>query len=178
MQISEKELEDYIYNDIRNQDAMNIQARGLNLIVTTLPVKSYWIRQLNIDPYGIIDLIGYCKFQGELYIDLVELKVTESKLDHFEQIFRYKSGVRRYLKSKISRVNINCYLIVKDEVEEGIYIQNESNIHVATYSYSISGIDFDMTRPFPGWYKTSDINVSIKDLQLNGKAIHCNGEVG
>lgn len=162
MQLSEKEIEDFIYLDLVCNRGSSIHERGLILpshefMMQPEISKVRWRRQLNIDPYGIIDIVGFYRYCGVIHVDLIELKAIPIRSDDFDQVFRYKRGLITYLKNtfKAPNIRVNCFLI-GNGFESGHYIQNNASCVVAEYSYDLNGIQFDSHGPNATWYKTSE----------------------
>lgn len=187
MQLSEREIEDLIFDDLVNNDGHTLQVRGLD--VPSLGFfqhwksnpKILWKRQLNIEPYGILDIVGFYRYKGNLFADLMELKACPIDATHFDQIFRYKKGLEVYIQNtfnSVRRIEVNCVLIGTG-YNAGHYIQNNSEIRVSEYRYDLNGIDFNTHRPFTNWTKTNDDHCTFrskvsanKHIKTNGKAIH------
>lgn len=176
MTLSEKEVEDLIFEDLTENFGISILNKGLLLpfqefhkqINQTPSVK--WVRQLNLDPYGIADIVGFYRYKGRIYVDLLELKACAIESPHFDQIFRYHKGIQVYLRQTFDDIDciVNCILI-GNGYNTGNYIQNHSDITVASYDYDINGLRFSMTKGLSSWSLKNDDHCSfrkIKDIPL------------
>lgn len=168
MEISEKEIEDFIYNDLVKYNGNGLMVRGVDLYCFS-HMASYnirWFRQLNIEPYGICDIVGFYRFRGMIYVELIELKKTSIDANHFEQIARYKKGLQVYLKNtflKSDGFHIDMSLIGIGY--DGCYIQNLLPINVYNASFDLNGFTFDKTGGYSSWYNLNGKNKSFR----NGK---------
>lgn len=172
MQLSEKEVEDLVFQDLTDCYGINLLRKGLQLpfqtfheqLKQTPSVK--WVRQLNLDPYGIADIVGFYRYKGRIYVDLLELKACAIESTHFDQVFRYEKGIEVYMRQTFNDVDcrINCILI-GNGYNSGNYIQNNSDITVASYHYDINGLNFDMTSGFSSWALKNDDHCSFRQIK-------------
>lgn len=138
MTISEKELEDMIFN----ADNEQLGHRGL-----WLPKNLR--RQVRIGNYGIADIVGmerpYVENETKIpaEICIVELKKDEINIDTFIQAVRYAKGILRYFEyKKYLKPNIKIKLI-GSSIQEGngfIYLPdliNEESFSVQLYTYKL-----------------------------------------
>lgn len=154
MQFSEKELEDYLFDYLSNGLEYEAVQRGLKL--DCLFKNVLWFRQLNLEPYGIADLVGFYRDKGTIKVELIELKVVDLTVNDFEQISRYRTAIERYLRNtfKNPRIDIKCTLVGKSY--DGFYCQNFMDLNVATFKYSLDGITFRYHEAFCNWHIPSD----------------------
>lgn len=160
---TEKQLEDFLFNGLYKCPE-ELESRGLLLDSFDYSgAKKIWLRQLNIDPYGIIDIIGFYRFMGRIHADILELKITDASIDHIEQVFRYRRGVERYLENTFGEFgNISCYVICKSY--DGFYTQNFSPINFITYSFDwITGVQFNYQQGYSSWHMKSDLDKSFRN---------------
>lgn len=159
MQLSEKEIEDFIFSDLYECDGNDLHNQGMRLRIPelilsgTLTNNVKWFRQINLGPYGILDVVGVTRFKGKVLIDLIELKSVPMKPDDFNQIFRYKQGIIKMLPNRFD-FSFRMYL-VGPSLQEGHYIHNECDISVLTYKYDLSGIRFTDHGKNADWYELS-----------------------
>jgi hypothetical protein len=146
MIISEKELEDMIFN----ADRVELENRGLFLPKSTR-------RQVRIGNYGIADLVGYergCIVKGYEYkptIYIYELKKDEININTFIQSIRYAKGVRQYFRHKgylYPHINITLIGGAIDTDSDFLYLPDildadEISINLKTYYLSFDGIFFN-----------------------------------
>jgi len=153
MQLSEKEIENFIFDDLIN-NGHHCRQKGLDLDIFKLmrfvdrnAIKIHWYRQLNLAPYGIADIVGFCRFKGSIYVEIIELKAVSIKSDDFDQILRYKKGVSHYLNNTfdLPSLDISCTLIGLG-YESGFFIQNELQCKIANMSYGVGGMSFKTHR--------------------------------
>lgn len=172
MQISEREFEDYIFDELTENNGDLFHDNHIFLPTLNTGNKSVWRRQVNLNPYGIADIIGISREYGCLYVDIIELKVTPSELDHFDQLGRYKTGVREILKRSgfTGSININCYLFVTD-LEKGAYLQNICGVNVVQFKYGLRGFSFEFTGQFSNWYMLAQdkLEYDYKNFFYNGR---------
>jgi hypothetical protein len=165
MELSEKEIEDFIYNDLVFNDGLELQSRGLNLDCFSKK-ESYnikWYRQLNIDPYGICDIVGFYRYNGLIYVELIELKKTSIDANHFEQIARYRKGLDVYLRNTLPNQNWHISMSLIGIGYEGCYVQNLLPIDVYDSSFSLSGFNFDKTSGYASWYNLQGKTKSFRN---------------
>jgi len=165
MELSEKEIEDLIYNDLTSNFGYELLDRGLQLDYhefTDRTSKVKWFRQLNIDPYGIIDIVGFYRMFGSLCVELIELKKTPIELNHFEQISRYRKGLDVYLKNTFKNVRIRYSMSIIGSDYNGFYLQNILPIDVYTFSLELTGITFSLTHKYSTWHRPDGNNKSFK----------------
>jgi len=169
MQLSEKEVENFIYNDLVLNNGDELESRGMILQFrkTKYPVKIHWFQQLAIPPYGIIDLVGFYRYKGGIHVELLELKSIAIQSADFDQVFRYKRGLEIYLRNTFDncRPDIQCHLI-GNGYESGEYIQNNCDCIVSEFSYDLSGVIFK-SHQYAAWYITDSLTEtrSFRDRQ-------------
>jgi hypothetical protein len=179
MEITEKDLEDLIFDDAL-KGGFRLFDRGFTpfLIGMAIPNKIYWQRQVSLGSYGIADIIGYGRYQGCLHVDIIELKNKPLRSEDFDQVLRYQTAVREALiNSRIKcDLKIRSYL-VGPMVDSGHYIQNFLNIPIFTFKFNVDGFAFE--RHIGGWcrgggelrldeIKRSDVNVFVPEIQFHG----------
>lgn len=171
MELSEKEIEGFIFNDLIENSGSNLEERGLELPSFNFNIAPKWFKQLNIEPYGIIDIVGFYRLNGAIHVDLIELKAVKIDSNHFEQIARYRKGIEVYLRNTFKKpeLQINCILIGNGY--DGLYIQNISPISVASFEYGINGFSFHYTDSYPGW-AIRNCEKSFRKQKTNGQKIH------
>jgi hypothetical protein len=172
MQITEKDLEDMIFMDIE-RGCPNCYDRGLEipLLWESHENKVYWYRQVNLGAYGIADLVGFTRQDGNIYVNIVELKNIPLTAKDFNQVFRYKTGVSEIIKSTFKRkvrFAIEVFLI-GPSIDDGHYIQNESNITLFTFEFSLDGFQFD--KKTSGWVRTDAKKMSANAVSYSDRRI-------
>jgi len=167
---TEKELEDFLYEtfrfDYNNSELSDyLDEGGL-------------FRQVNINGYGIIDLIhisldlpeeafGY----PEIKITIIELKKDQVDIKALEQISRYRTAIVRYI-SKILDVSkkklvfkVDGLLIGKGINEQGDFVYLLNNIEwlrLLLYSIDLdSGLT--LTEEEFGWFAVKEDFSSLKE---------------
>jgi hypothetical protein len=163
MEITEKDLEDLIFDDLLD-GGYELVNRNFNpfLVQMSLPNRVLWARQVQLPGYGVADIIGYSRFMGVLHVDIYELKNQPLKSQDFEQVLRYKTAVREALDNMKRRFeyNINCSL-VGPSIESGHFIHNFSNVKLFTFTYSLRGIEFEWHST--GW-RNGKGNLKLTDI--------------
>lgn len=150
MTISEKELEDLIFN----ADPKDLDERGLSIVGDLR-------RQVRIGNYGIADIVAYER--GKSYFDynkspyyqnpqitVIELKKDEINISAFMQAVRYAKGIKRYFKYKKYTDFDLTIMLIGAEVNfhsDLIYLTDlikteELNLEIYTYSLHFDGIFF------------------------------------
>lgn len=174
MELTERELENHIFNDLIENGGSNLNDRGLCLPFFELGVSPKWHRQINIDPYGIIDIAGFYRYKGQIRVDLLELKKVAVDANHIEQIFRYRKGLEVYLSNTFRgniSIRINCIIIGSQN--DGLYTQNYSPVDIASYKIDlITGISFEYTHYASGWHIVTKEKKSFRKQNTNGQKVH------
>ncbi len=173
MDLSEKEVEDFIYNDLIDNNGAGLSVRGLELQSMYAEMKVLWYRQFSIEPYGIPDIVGFYRGGfGHLCVELIELKKVEIHPDHFEQILRYKKGLSVYLKNTFpsAYIEINCTLI--GSAYKGFYLQNSCPVDVASFTFDLSGLQFDFYQQKSNWHIPVGENKSFRKPKHNGQKVY------
>lgn len=172
MQISEKELEDFIFDSLYHEYGADLVRRGLVLPFQKIAERYKhmprikWFRQLDISPYGIIDIVGVYRFAGKIYIDLYELKANPIECRDIDQIFRYKKGIEVFIRNSRPWIDyhINSVLI-GNGYNTGNYIQNELPfLTVSEYNYSLHGMNF-ISHNDSSWCVKGDENCHIRNIK-------------
>lgn len=152
MTISEKELEDLIFNT----GVKDLDDRGLSIIGELR-------RQVRIGNYGIADMVAYER--GRAYFDynkspyyqnpeltVIELKKDEININAFMQAIRYAKGIKRYFKyKKYTDFDLTIKLIGSNINLDSDFIYladlintDEIALEVYTYSLRFDGIFFKL----------------------------------
>lgn len=139
MNISEQELEDWIYGMYYN-DPENVIERGL-------PIFGKLLRQVEIGYYGRLDLVCYKRIGRHIAVRVFELKKNEINTDTLLQAARYTRGIISFLNNRFGDdvvVSTEIYLI-------GNSIQKDSFLYLTdifygleyyTYDFGFNGIEF------------------------------------
>lgn len=189
MQLNESEIEDLIFKSLKKDHGLSLLQKGLelpfqkNFCFYGINPSVLWIRQLEIPPYGTIDLIGFYRLKGNLYADIYELKAVPIESKDFNQVFRYKKGIELYVENSFNSrvcINVNCVLIGAG-FNSGEYIQNNTEITVCEFEYGLDGFVFN-THADSSWKVSGDHQLDFRKLshfksisskkQRNGKEIY------
>lgn len=172
MQFSEKEFESYLFDELVNNDGEYLEDQDISLPTLNTGSRSTWRRQVNLNPYGIADIIGVSRKPATLVVDILELKITPSEIDHFDQLARYRTGVFQILKKSgfTAYIEINCFLFVNN-FDKGCYLQNICPVSVVEYDYTLRGLQFRITKAYSNWYMTAQdqVNYDYKNFIRNGR---------
>lgn len=174
MKISESEFETMIFNDLIT-GGENLSMRGFTHPMlrdvksgrfekTGVP-KMRWFRQVNIDPYGIIDIVGFYRHSGYLFVELMELKARPIESDDFDQIYRYKDGIWKMLNNTFPNrhdFDIQCILI-GTAYKNGHFIQNQDDTLVVTCNFGISGLVFEEHDSH--WHRNESSGYSVNTVK-------------
>ena len=160
MNLLEKDLEDIIYESLKDSDqSVELAVRGFPLInqrpVSGDRVKPFLIkRQLNISDYGIADIVTVDRIPGDKsVITIYELKKGAIGYNALFQALRYVAGIRANL---FDRGTEDCYeirivLIGSKLIEDDwLYMfQFKFNIIVMlyTFNYTLTGLCFEDEMP-------------------------------
>ena len=142
MKFSEKQLEDIIFNS----DNSFLQEKGFDICG-----KKF--RQLNINGYGVADLICVSRNGQLLNIDIVELKRDDISISSFMQALRYLDGIKHYLRKRRFGYTVKftiklCGSSISDNRElnlmtKYIDVYPFIDIDFYTYRFAVDGIFFD-----------------------------------
>lgn len=142
IEISEKKLEDYIFKCLDEE----IYPKGLD----ELPRVEFCqktIRQLNIAPYGVIDIVSFGSrydYNDNLFLNIIIYELKRGQIDKcaLVQSLRYVSGIRDYYKSiggKVCDPCIDVVLIGQSINEDMKFIpQAYDFLNILTYDIDIS----------------------------------------
>jgi len=137
MDFLEKTLEDIIFetpNDLLHERGLYIHGNKK--------------RQLRIGNYGISDIVTYYRYDGKLFINILELKKDKISTDTLLQAVGYVKGIRSYLmrrKPTLTNISFKIKLIGKeiDTSDSFCYLPDIfTGIEIITYSYGFDGIHF------------------------------------
>jgi hypothetical protein len=164
MQITEKDLEDLMFQDIE-QGGYHLRERGLTsfLLSNEQPNKVYWYRQVQLKSYGIADIIGFTRRYGIIYVDIFELKNVPLCTNDFDQISRYHTAVKEIINNTFGK-SVPSFvqsILIGPDIDSGHYIHNQSRIELYTFTFSLAGFHFQHNPR--SWVKVSDKGVTIRD---------------
>lgn len=176
MQLSEKEVENLIFDDLQKSNGEDLRMLGYKNQAMAFsdyhkkPLSVRWFRQFNIDPYGIIDIVGFWKYRGYLHADLIELKACPLTLDHFEQINRYKTGLQVFASQTFddSYFEISTTLIGTG-IENCHYTHNFSTVRIIEYTYGLRGLTFKDHGEHGNWTRTNDEYCNFRSCLKSNK---------
>lgn len=157
MQISEKELEDYIFEDLTHNSGTGLRSRGLKTYHSALLYddkvhRCKWLRQVELGPYGRADIVGFYRIKQTIFIEIFELKIVPIEVADLEQICRYQKAVEDYFGGRFD-LEFRLYLVGTD-FKSGHYIHNNIySLTVVDFEYSLTGIYFNAHR---GNWRRSD----------------------
>ncbi len=173
MEINEKDLENMIFDDLK-EGGDRLRSRGFmtNLTNDYRVITARWFRQVNFGGYGIADIVGYSRIPGIVLVDVVELKNRPIKSEDFDQVLRYKEAIRQMIYGKKGRrscirMYINTYL-VGPGMDSGHYIHNQLDTVVFTFKFTISGFEFESHNG--SWYRP-DTKLSVRALSFADSCI-------
>lgn len=152
MELLEKELEDMLWDNLNSEEGMKkLENRGL-----LFPKTGKYFRQLNLQKYGIADIVSFKRMniEGEnvLAVTVIELKRDYINANTFDQAIRYCKGIQHYVRSvRNKKINLifRVILIGKEIDSDDSFcfldeiISSERFILVnMTYKLSLEGITF------------------------------------
>lgn len=167
MEITEKDLEDLIFKDLRKTRGLILAERGLSLQLTDSdwPNTVCWRRQVDLKGYGIADIIGYSRLRGVIHVDLIELKNKPLKSEDFNQVLRYKKAIQILAENTFKKrrmVMVNSILIGPD-IESGHYIHNDAGVNVFTFEFNVDGFDFEYHSA--SWHRPDTSDIKYVDVR-------------
>lgn len=154
MDITEKDLEDLMFDDLSANHGRKLEQRGFKTQLRQIPEGKKWLRQVQLKDYGVADIIGFARHKGRMIVDVIELKNKPLALPDYEQVFRYKKAVDEILFNTFKGHfyhDVKCFL-VGPGIDSGHYLHNELyNLDVHTFKFSVDGFIFE--RHGTGWYR-------------------------
>ena len=178
MEISEKELEDIIFEAASKKDTRaDLIKRGLDL-----PFNGKMYRQVNFGDYGIADLIHVSIFTNRVSIDrkyrclqieIIELKKNTISAQTVCQAYRYLKAIQELIEELNTDqfVEINQHItLIGSEIDKNsdtsfVYLYNglEDMVDIYTYSLKYDGIWFEKQEH--SWYKPNpDFPLQLKQI--------------
>lgn len=149
MDISEKLIEDLIYNTIDKNEIHKFLDNGLY----ELCGYKKFFRQVDLGSYGRLDLVGFnynVRKNGNRYyhiidIGVIEIKKGEINIDTFLQAVRYCKGLERIFKPHKVHINFSIILIGTSVCKSDfIYLPDIfPALGVYTANLSIDGLHFN-----------------------------------
>jgi hypothetical protein len=147
---SEKELEDFIYSKLEDLYNPIDESR-----------VDWFGRQIDLGQYGIIDLMTInFDAEGEICIDVFELKKELITIKTLGQVARYVRGLRQYFDESAKHLNVtvrgNVVAPEIDHSDDTVFLINMlEDIHVYTVDFDLdNGVSFDW-RSCRSWSRTS-----------------------
>lgn len=136
MQISEKELNDYLSD---NPQKLNLCGDIYN--------------EFHVPGYGYIDILSIRQTEKYVICDVVELKITEFKANQLSQLFKYCSGIDYFvgnlLEKKILKINPICVFKETENIPMDYYLM-EFIKNVKFYEFSFDN-DFKIKIEKRNW---------------------------
>lgn len=172
-EISEKELEDFIVGISDGQPGAEHDE---------LFIEGRCFRQVNLDGYGIADLIfiHFDAIDRDLSVEIVELKKGVIDMKAVGQVCRYRVGVERFISKIIERhshfrrasYQVSCCLIGNGYAQDDTRYVVDCLDGVNTYIYGIDlarGISFKHS---DGWYNTGENHKHLSAIFRELKPIY------
>jgi hypothetical protein len=146
MEISEKELEELMYEDLTTTNGKYLNRIGFHVSCMLREAgDTTWLRQVRMEPYGIADIIGYRRSRGYLIVDIIELKNRPLEAHDFDQVLRYQTAIYEMLKNSRNKMRVSVEsTLVGRGVNSGHYIHNYGNVNVFSFNYGLKGFDFEL----------------------------------
>lgn len=143
MNISEKNIEDVIYDCLKANQKFQLVKRGLE----GLRPYAKFFRQLNLGSYGRADLIGlsYDQFHKSFNICVIEIKKGTSDYSAFMQAIRYCKAIERYLDTINMEALFKIILIGNNVCQSDFCYISDFVTELEIYSVSLDldkGINF------------------------------------
>lgn len=176
MNILEKDIEDIIYGVANSDDQYLLAERGLDLLADVGDCIT--LRQHRLGNYGIMDIvfIGYCPYDKEFMIDVLELKKDAIDYNTLDQAFKYKRGIEQYMKTAFpnAKYAVRTHLIGKHinlETSSICYVPNiipEFKLYIYKLDFK-NGLQFEEIEDYclsnPGFNKmTTEISSKIRGM--------------
>ncbi len=158
---SEKELEDFIFEYIRENQCCPVTGDCVDLL----------LRQTNLGSYGISDLIKISfDAENEICVTVTELKKEEITIDSVVQVVRYSEGIKAFISkcfpSKMDRISVFAELIapsIASNSDVGFLINSIDHLNVYTVHCDIL-TGFSSEDRSLGWYKVNEDYSSFKKV--------------
>lgn len=161
MEISEKELEDYIFENF--ESIFGCSAEGLE-------------RQFKIGNYGIVDILRFEVTEGLgkpiIHIDIYELKKESIDIHAIYQIIKYRRGLERLFVKK--SINITCHLIGREVHDDIQFLLSQiEGLSVHIYSLSlVDGLTIDVDIGLNWYLHNENLKKSSHYLSKENKEIY------
>lgn len=171
MEITERDLENLIFDDLRD-GGWHLHERGFKcpLIADSFPNKVFWYRQVPMKSYGIADIIGFTRYRGIIHVALIELKNVPITANDFEQLFRYKQGIRTIVENTFDNVRaVISSILVGPSISSGHYINNVTDCTIVEFNYSLKGFDFQSHNG--NWVRTDCKNITLRDIKCTNEIV-------
>jgi len=149
---SEKELEDWIYNES--------EATSINPI-NNEEIHSIY-RQVDLGSYGVADLVTFLHMPNGMEITIIEVKKENIDVKTFAQLSRYRKGVERYFEGSHDSYCIEIRLIaVAPEIvknDDSVWLSDLLTSSTDFYAFTCNvdlkdGVVFNQTT---GWVKSNE----------------------
>jgi len=188
--ISEKKLEDYVYDHLTGER----ESENLMEELSVFPLDEVF-KQFNLGKYGIPDIVQfqYLNNYPEINIKIFELKKDIIDISTFLQVLGYKKGILEYLKktgyTDLDRdfdlkVSIECILIGRSIKKDDNFCYLPSCFDgISVYTYDID-IDSGLTiEDQNGFYRidahpTTDFEFVINCFEYKIHDFICSMEKG
>lgn len=166
---NEKEIEEIIISAFENEfDSLN--EKGLDIFQTCERGKGKLFQQVNMNAYGIADLIYIERTDWQmLIIKVIELKNRHIEIKDYEQTCRYIQAIKSIFKHNKPKLHIEVTgVLIGLGINNCHYANNIiENISIYTIEYNLNGIQFRNSR---SWHR-EDAELQINKISY-GKAIH------
>ena len=177
---SEAQLEEEIMLSFVDRDFTHLSSKGFDFLDDFNEDKQimWYSNQVQLNPYGIADIVTsvYNREDNDsIEVSIIELKVTELKSSHIEQLLMYKTAIERHAEIMFPnlKVKINTVLITNG-ISSGHYIHRHvDGIVLYTYKHSIfNGIEFKLQSN--DWLKSGDEDIiADKDYEADLGYLSC-----
>lgn len=173
MKFSEKELEDVLYKKLVTNEVETLYDKGFEYYDSECDTIYYVDRQVDLNPYGIADIIVSRMniyedvvedrkiYETEIIYDIIELKAAPIKSKHIDQVLRYKEAIERFCEMVYNQRHIDdlCEIkvnpiLIGENVQSGHFVLNNviEDITIYTYDFNpIDGLQFEYQTD--GWHK-------------------------
>lgn len=146
MNFLEKDLETILW-----ESPSECEARGFSVLQMAYFGKGRRIRQMQLGPYGIADLVHvyYNPQNNQAWVQIIECKKDKVNADTYLQARRYVSGVKQaFISSDLPRCQVHySVILVGASLDTSGALQHviadDINCHTYRYSYKVDGIHFE-----------------------------------
>jgi len=161
MNFQEKELENWIVESAKTKEGRE-KLNGCNFYIHE---NDKLLQQVNLQGYGILDLLKISYEPSLIHFEIIELKVVKSSYKEIGQLSRYMMGLRRYLNKLIDIDYISFDIsgvLIAPNVE-----MNDDFIYLMSSIWNIDCFSSDYTISYMTYNYDFNNGIQFKDGEYN-----------